>query len=84
MTSPSTTRALRETEQRAAITLRPLLAPRQATLELSPRERAAATLAQVIAALAAEARIEAALDAAPPAPVRRGSFADYHREFPEV
>jgi hypothetical protein len=76
--------ALGELEQRAAATLSPLLAPRMATLDMTPAERAAMTLAHVIAALAAEARIEAVYDGAASEPVRRGSFADYHRQFPEV
>ncbi|MFN8511451.1 MAG: hypothetical protein U0232_24625 [Thermomicrobiales bacterium] len=76
------TAALGELEQRAVVTLRPLLAPRAA--DLDPQERAAATLARVIAALAAEARIEASYADAASEPVRRGSFADYHRQFPEA
>lgn len=77
------TAALGELERRAVVTLRPLLAPRAAA-DLDPQERAAATLARVIAALAAEARIEAAYADAATEPVRRGSFADYHRQFPEA
>lgn len=76
------TAALGELERRAAVTLRPLLAPRAA--ELDPQERSAATLARVIAALVAEARIEAAYADVTSEPVRRGSFADYHRQFPEA
>ena len=69
-------------ERRAVATLRPLLAPRAA--ELAPAERAAAALAQVVAALAAEARIEATLVVGADDWPRRGSFADYHRQFPEA
>jgi hypothetical protein len=76
--------ALGELERRAAATLSPLLAPRMAMVDMTPAERAAVTLAQVVAALAAEARIEAVYDGAASEPVRRGSFADYHRQFPEV
>jgi hypothetical protein len=78
------TAALGELERRTAATLRPLLAPRGAAAGLVPPERATAMLARVVAALAAEARIEAAYDAAASEPVRRGSFADYRRQFPEV
>jgi hypothetical protein len=77
------TAALGELEQRAERCGGPLRAPR-AVADLAPAERAAMALAQVIAALAAEARIGATFDAAANGRVRRGSFADDRLRFPEA
>jgi hypothetical protein len=52
--------ALLETECRVAPAVS---APRRAEMALGPRERAAVALGHVVASLATEARVEAAIDA---------------------